>query len=84
VLVHPAAELRQAAVRVEGLECQPQALRGDDLSARARRGVLLAAAMVLALAGETGQQALALVRGVLQGTWRASSLVEGVNSNCPH
>jgi hypothetical protein len=75
-----AAELRQAAVRVEGLQRRPEALRGEGPSARALRGVLLAAGLVLALSGEAGSQALALVRGVLNGAWRASSLVEGLNS----
>jgi len=75
-----AAELRQAAVRVEGLRRQPEALREEGPSAAARRGVLLAAGLVLSLAGATGAEALARVRGVLAGVWRASSLVEGINS----
>ena len=48
--------------------------------AGARRGVLLAAGLVLALSGEVGQQALARVRAILDGAWRASSLVECINS----
>jgi hypothetical protein len=32
------------------------------------------------VAQDMGTQALALVRGVLDGAWRSSSLVEGVNS----
>jgi hypothetical protein len=73
-------ELLRAAVRVEGLRRNPEALRGDGPSARALRGVLLAAGLVLALAQEAGEGALTLVRGVLRGVWRASSLVEGLNS----
>jgi hypothetical protein len=73
-------ELRAAAVQVEGLRRQPQALRGESAQARALRGVLLASELVLALAQEAGQQALQSVRGVLEGAWRASSLVEGLNS----
>jgi hypothetical protein len=77
----PAAEaLVRAAVRVEGLGAQPEALAGEGPRARALRGVLLAAGLVLTLAGEAGKQARALVRGVLGGAWRASSLVEGLNS----
>lgn len=75
-----AEELRQAAVQVEGLRRRPEALRGEQLPARVLRGVLLAAGLVLSLAGAAGQQALTRVRGVLNGAWRSSSLVEGLNS----
>lgn len=75
-----APQLRQAAVRVEGLSRQPQGLRGEGSSAGAMRGVLLAAGLVLTLSGEAGARAMALVRGVLAGAWRSSSLVEGLNS----
>jgi hypothetical protein len=75
-----APELVRAAVRVEGLARQPALLQGEEASARLRRGLLLAAGLVLALAGPVGAQARALVQGVLQSVWRASSLVEGLNS----
>jgi hypothetical protein len=75
-----AAELRQAAVRAEGLRRRPETLGADGPPAGALRGVLLAAAVVLSLAGSAGAAALAGVRGVLSGVWRASSLVEGINS----
>jgi hypothetical protein len=75
-----APELVRAAVRVEGLGQRPEALQGEGPQARALRGVLLAATLVLTLAQEAGQRARALVRGVLAGAWRASSLVEGLNS----
>jgi hypothetical protein len=75
-----AAELREAAVQVEGLRRRPEALRGEGPSAAALRGVLLAAGLVLSLSGPAGAEALARVRGVLGGVWRASSLVEGINS----
>jgi hypothetical protein len=75
-----AEELLGAAVRVEGLRRQPEKLRGTDPWAGALRGVLLAAGLVLSRAGEAGSQALALVRGTLRGVWRASSLVECLNS----
>jgi hypothetical protein len=74
------AELREAALRVEGLKRQPEALRGAGPSAGALRGVLLAWSLVLSLSGEAGARAVALVRGVLAGAWRSSSLVEGLNS----
>jgi hypothetical protein len=75
-----ATDLVGAAVCVEGLRRQPEGLRGEGPSAAALRGVLLAAGLALGLAGEPGSQALALVRGVLGRVWRASSLVEGLNS----
>jgi hypothetical protein len=74
------AELRAAAVQVEGLRRQPEGLRGSGRSAAALRGVLLASGLVLTLAGQAGAQALALVRGVLDGAKRSSSLIEGLNS----
>lgn len=75
-----AAELRQGAVRVEALRRQPEAQRGDTPAAAAARGALRAATVTLALAQGAGEQALALVRAVLDGAWRSSSLVEAVNS----
>jgi hypothetical protein len=74
------AEVRKAAVQVEGLRRQPEALRGEGPTAGARRGLLLVAGLVLTLSAEVGEQALAQVRQVLDGVWRASSLVECINS----
>jgi hypothetical protein len=77
----PAApELVAAAVRVEGLRRRPEAVRGEAPSARALRGVLLVAGCVLGLAGAAGTEVTAQVRGILRGVWRASSLVECLNS----
>jgi hypothetical protein len=78
LLVPP--ELVEAAVRVEGLRRQPEVLRGEGPTPGARRGVLLAAGLILSLSGETGCQAVGRVCGVLRGVWRASSLVECLNS----
>jgi hypothetical protein len=75
-----AGELVAAAVRVEGVRRRPEVVRGEGLRAAALRGVLLAATLVLTLSEEAGTRALALVRGVLRGVWRASSLVECINS----
>ena len=74
--------LRQAALEVEALRRRPEVLRaeGPPAAAAAARGALLVAGVVLALAGAAGERALALVREVLDGVWRASSLVEGLNS----
>ena len=77
----PLAEpLREAAVQVEGLRRQPARLRSEGRQAAALRGVFLAAGLVLSLSGTAGAEALALVRGILGGVWRASSLVECLNS----
>jgi hypothetical protein len=73
------AELVAAAVRVEGLRRQPEVLR-QGVSSGVLRGLLLAAGLVLSLSGEVGAKTLACVRGVLRGVWRASSLVECINS----
>jgi hypothetical protein len=75
-----AGELLAAAVRVQGLGRQPERLRTGGAQAAALRGVLLAAGLVLALSGSAGAQASALVRRALRGVWRASSLVECLNS----
>jgi hypothetical protein len=73
-------EVVAAAVQVEGLRRQPDGLRGAGAKAGALRGVLLAAGLVLTLSGPAGQRALAEVREILGGAWRASSLVECINS----
>jgi hypothetical protein len=74
------AELRQAAVQVETLRRRPEALRGNTQAAARARGLLLVANVILSLGQEMGKRTLALVCGVLDGAWRSSSLVEGVNS----
>ena len=72
--------VREAAVQVEGLRRQPEALRGEGPTAGALRGLLLVAGLVVTLSGEIGEQALTQVRKVLDNAWRASSLVECINS----
>jgi len=74
------ATLRQAAVQWEGLKAQGHREQGDGAPARALRGARLVLGVALALAGCEGQQALALVGAVLRDAWRASSLIEGLNS----
>ena len=73
-------ELVAAAVQVEGLRRQPEELRGAGARAGALRGVLLAAGLVLTLSGEAGARVLTEVRQILDRAWRASSLVECINS----
>jgi hypothetical protein len=73
-------EVRQAAVDQECLRRRPELVQGDSPRAAALRGVLLVCAVVLAKAGEVGQQAVQGVQAIFRNTWRASSLVECINS----
>lgn len=73
-------EVKQAAVRQEGLRRRPELLQGESTQAAALRGMLLLCAVVLSKAGETGQQAATAVRDILRRAYRASSLVECINS----
>jgi hypothetical protein len=75
-----ADEVKQAAVHQEGLRRRPELLQGEGTRAAALRGVLLLCAVVLGKAGEQGQQAQAAVRDILRRAYRASSLVECINS----
>jgi hypothetical protein len=72
--------VREAAVQAEGLRQRPEGLQSDGPSAAALRGVLLATSLVLTLAGAEGAAAVASVGNVLRQAWRASSLVECLNS----
>ena len=73
-------EVRQAAVRQECLRRRPELLQGEGAPAAALRGVLLVCAVILAKAGPVGQQAVQGVQAIFRNTWRASSLVECINS----
>jgi hypothetical protein len=73
-------EVKQAAVRQEGLRRRPEALQGESQQAAALRGILLMCAVVLNKAGEAGQQAVTKVREIFRHAYRASSLVECINS----
>jgi hypothetical protein len=72
--------MREAAVQAEGLRQRPEGLRGASPSAAALRGVLLATGLVLALSGPVAIKTAAQVQQVLRQAWRASSLVECLNS----
>jgi hypothetical protein len=74
------SEIRQAAVRQECLRRRPELCQGESPQAAALRGVLLVCAVVLAKAGAVGQQAVQGVQAIFRNTWRASSLVECINS----
>jgi hypothetical protein len=73
-------ELKQAAVRHEGLRRRPEALRGQGRQAGALRGVLLMCTLVLSQSQEVGDQAVLAIREILRRAYRASSLVECLNS----
>jgi hypothetical protein len=73
-------EVTKAAVRQEGLRRRPELLRGDNPQAAARRGVMLMCAVILSKVGEVGEQAKTAVRDIFRRAWRASSLVECINS----
>jgi hypothetical protein len=73
-------EVKEAAVKQECLRRRPERLQGENTQAAALRGVLLMCAVVLAKSGEVGQETVASVREIFRTAWRASSLVECVNS----
>lgn len=73
-------EVTQAAVQQEALCRRRELCQGDNPKAAAMRGVMLACAVVLGKADSVGQQAVAAVRDILRRAYRASSLVECINS----
>jgi len=73
-------EVKLAAVRQELLRRQPKRVQGESAQAAAMRGVLLMCAVVLSKAGETGEQAASAVHEIFRRAYRASSLVECLNS----
>ncbi len=76
----PSPDLREAAVRLEGARPRPESAQGEAPSAAARRALLWACAVLLAAAGPAGEAMVHAVRDVWRNAWRASSLVEGINS----
>jgi hypothetical protein len=75
-----AGPTQAALVTLEAFRRHPERLRGDGPEAAAARGLALARSVQLAKA-EPGRPELAgRLRGALRRAWRASSLVEGVNS----
>ncbi len=73
-------EVKQAAVRQEALRRRPELLRGETPQAAALRGVLLVCAVVLSKAQTVGPQAVEAVQQIFRRAYRASSLVECINS----
>jgi hypothetical protein len=75
-----AAEVRAAIVRSEGVCRRPELAQGESKQAALVRGLLVVWSVVIASAGQAGEQAVPLVRGILRRAFRASSAVEGLNS----
>jgi hypothetical protein len=73
-------EIRAVAIRQEMLRRRPELLQGNGVQAAALRGLLMMCAVILNKAGAVGQQAVEGVRNIFRNTWRASSLVECLNS----
>jgi hypothetical protein len=73
-------EIMQAAVGQETLRRRPELLRGGTPQAAALRGVMLMYAVVLSKTDRVGQEAVDRVRDILRRAYRASSLVECINS----
>lgn len=75
-----AEEIKQAAVQQEALRRRPELLQGAGSQAAALRGVLLLCAVVLSKVDQQGEAAVAAVRDIFRKAYRASSLVECINS----
>jgi hypothetical protein len=73
-------EITEAAVQQEVLRRKPDRLKGETPSAAALHGVTLMCAVVLSKADQTGRDAVEAVRNILRRAYRASSLVECINS----
>lgn len=69
----------QAAVQQEALRRRPELLKGDNVQAAVLRGIMLMCAVVLGKS-EQGSEAVAAVREIFRRAYRASSLVECINS----
>lgn len=75
-----ADEVKQAAIKQEALRRRPELLKGETLQAATMRGILLMCTVILSKSGEAGTQATASVREIFRRAYRASSLVECINS----
>jgi hypothetical protein len=75
-----APEVGAAAVRSAGVRQNPELVQGEGQAQAVMRGLAVVWAVVLAKAGQAGEQAVAGVRQALRCVGRASSCVEGLNS----
>jgi hypothetical protein len=67
-------------MEAEVMRRQPGRTPGEGASAAATRGIMLVTAVIVALGGKAAQELAHGVRRILRHTWRASSMVEGMNS----
>jgi hypothetical protein len=74
------APVREAVVASEGIRQKPGLVTGEGERQGVMRGLLVVYGVLIASAGQAGQQAVALLREALQSVGRASSCVEGLNS----
>jgi hypothetical protein len=74
------AEVKGAVVQSEGIRRNPQLAAGEGTKQAVMRGLLLVCGVLIAQAGQAGQQAVATLRQTLACVGRASSCVEGLNS----
>jgi hypothetical protein len=72
--------VRQAVVQSEGIRQNPELVQGEGQRAGVLRGLLLVCSVLIAQAGEAGQQAVAAFRQGVRYAGKASSCVEGLNS----
>jgi hypothetical protein len=73
-------EVREAVVQSEGIRHCPELVQGEGAKAGAMGGLLVVLGVLIASAGEAGQQAAQTLRQALGCVGRASSCVEGLNS----
>ena len=73
-------DLLSALLELEGLRRQPWRSQGVTLAAAAARGLALARVVQLEKMSPRWREQAAEVHRVLRGVWRASSLVECINS----
>jgi hypothetical protein len=73
-------EVREAVVQSEGIRQKPELLSGEGAKQGVMRGLLLVCGVLIASAGQAGQQAADALRQALSSVGRASSCVEGLNS----
>jgi len=74
------AEVREAVVQGEGIRQNPELVTGEGEKQGVMRGLLLVCGVLIASAGQSGQQAVGALRRALLCVGRASSCVEGLNS----
>jgi hypothetical protein len=74
------AEVKEAIVQSEGIRQNPKLVAAEGAKQGAMRGLLVVCSVLIAQAGQAGQQAVGALREALLNVGRASSCVEGINS----